>query len=577
MFKLNYCLKIRNTINLIVVLLASLMLSTAVFAQKSKPFSESEKIKFDATFIDANKEKIRNNFDESIKLLKECLTLQPDNSTVNFLLSEVYQEKQLIEDAEIYAKRAVKFDAKNTWYKKQLASIYVKQKKYKDAALVYHDISKLDNDMNMEIESAYMFLLARESKKALKSLDNVERKAGVNEEIIKQKEQIYLAQNKLGKAINEIEKLIKAYPNDAKYIGMLADLYMANNKSNKAVDLYLQCIKVDPQNGLANFALADYYLTKGDIEKYVNFTKVGMSSKTTDVKSKLNAMVSFIALKDIANHTNICYDLAHVFIEANPFESTSYLVLGDLYELDKDFESARLQYLKAVSMDASNFMAWQQLIFCSSELRNNSYLQKDCENAIEYFPNQALFYVYLSIASEQLKDYEKAFNSAKKGIEFAADQKEILIQLYSTLGDASHYLKRYGACDSAFEAALQLDSKNSYALNNYAYFLSLRNIDLDKAERLSKQSMEIEPENSSYMDTYGWILFQKKDYENAKTYIEKSLTITPNSAEVIEHLGDVQYKRNQKEEAMKNWKRAKELGSSGQFLDKKIKDGILYE
>ncbi len=551
-------------------------MTTFVSAQKSKPLSESDKIKFDATFIDANKEKIRNNFDESIKLFKECLSIQPNNAAVNYGLSELYEEKQLLEDAEIFANRSVKFDSKNIWYKKQLASIYSKRKNYKEAAFLYHEISIFDKDMTMEIEAAYMFLLSRDFNKALKCLNNIEKNTGVNVEIIKQKEQIYLSQNKLGKAIKEIEKLMKAFPNDAKYVGMLADLYMANNKTDKAVELYLQCVKMDSQNGFANFALADYYLSKGDKEKYFSYTKDGMSSKTTDVKSKLTAMVSFIATKNLDNYTNRCYDLAHTFIDANPFEAASYMVLADLFSQDKDFESAHTQYLKAVSIDASNFMAWQQLIVCSSELRNNNYLQKDCENALDYFPNQAIFYVYHSIASEQLKDYEKAFHSAKKGIEFA-DQKEILIQLYSTLGDASHFLKRYSACDSAFEAALLLDSKNSFALNNYAYFLSLRIVDLDKAEKFSKQSMEIEPDNSSYMDTYGWILYQKKDYEKAKEYIEKSLAITPNSAEVLEHLGDIQFKLNQKDEAMKNWKRAKELGSSGEFLDKKIKEGILYE
>ena len=559
------------------LLSASLILCSFVYAQKSKPLSEADKIKFDATFINANKEKLIHNPDESIKLFKECLTLQPDNATVNYMLSEVYEEKQLLEDAELYAKRSVKFDEKNYWYKKQLASIYTKKKNYKEAAIVYHEISLLSNDLSMEIESAYMSLLSQDYKKAIKTLDYVEKKAGINEEVIKQKEQIYLAQNKLSNAIDEVKKLIKAYPNDAKYVGMLADLYMANNKTDKAVELYLQVIKMDSQNGSAYFALADYYFSKGDKEKYYTNTRLGISSKTTEVKSKLSAMISFIAAKNIDNYSNRCYDLAHAFIDANPFESTSYLVLGDLLSQDKDFESAHVQYLKALSIEPGNFMVWQQLIVCSSELRNNQYLQSDCEKALEYFPNEVVFYVYHSIACEQLKEYEKAFNSAKKGIEIAVDQKELLIQLYATLGDASHYLKRYGACDSAFEAVLTIDPKNSYALNNYAYFLSLRNVDLDKAEKLSKQSLEIEPENSSYMDTYGWILYQKKEYEKAKEYIEKALAITPNSAEVLEHLGDVQYKLNQKEEAIKSWKRAKELGSSGEFLDKKIKEGKLYE
>ena len=570
-------MKIRNILKAFYVLLASLMLSISVHGQKSKPLSESDKIRFDATFINANKEKLIKNLDESIKLFKVCLTLQPDNAAVNFLLSEVFEEKQMLEDAELYAKRSVKFDETNTWYKKQLADTYTKRKNYKDAAELYLEIAKLDKDLSMEVEAAYLFLLAQDYKNAIKTLDDIEKKAGINEEIIKQKEQIYLSQNKLSKAIQEVEKLIHAFPKDVKYVGMLADLYMANNKTEKAIELYLQVIKLDSQNGYAHFALADYYLSKGDKELYYSYTKIGMSSKTIDVKSKLSAMVSFIATKNIDQYANRCFELAHIFIEANPFEATSYMVLGDLYEQNKEFETAHTQYLKAVSLEPSTFMAWQQLLVCGSELRNNNYLQKDCEQALEYFPNEAVFYVYHSVACMQLKEYEKAFNSAKKGIELSAEQKETLIQLYATLGDASYYLKRYGACDSAFEAALALDPNNSYALNNYAYFLSIRIIQLDKAEQLSKKSMEIEPENSSYMDTYGWILYQKKEFEKAKEYIEKSLAITPNSAEVIEHLGDVLYKLNQKNEAIKNWKRAKELGSSGEFLDKKIKEEKLYE
>lgn len=553
------------------------MFNSFVFAQKQKPLSETDQIKFDATFINANKEKLLNNFDESIKLFRACLSLQPDNATVNYMLSELYSEKQLFEDAEMYAKKSVKLDENNSWYKKQLAEVYKQRKKYKDAALVYLKIGEKDKDVAMEIEAAYMFVLAQDYTKATQTLDKVEKQIGINEEIVKQKEQIYLAQNKLDKAIKEVEKLIKAFPNEPKYLGMLADLYMANGKTDKAVKLYEDILRIDPDNGYAYFALADYYRSKGDKEKWYASLKSGMASKTLDVKAKLTGMVSFISLKEFDNHTQRCYELARIFIDANPTEATAYMILGDLYSQDKNYESARNEYLKAIAIEPATYMAWQQIIFCSSELRNNIYLQKDCEQALEYFPNEPAFYIYYSIASMQLKEYEKAFDGAKKGIEVAAEQTDILVQLYSTLGDASHYLKRYNACDSAYEEALKLDPNNAYALNNYAYFLSLRNVKLDKAEEMSKRSLELEPANSSYMDTYGWVLYQRKEYEKAKEYIEKALKITPNSAEVIEHLGDIQYKLNLKEEAINSWKRAKELGSSGEYLDKKIKEGKLYE
>lgn len=558
-------------------MLGVLFISTFAYAQKPKPISEAEQIKFDINYINANKEKLLNNTDEAIKLFKSCLTLQPDNAAVNYMLSQLYTQKQMYEDAELYAKRAVKFDDTNTWYKKQLAEVYKFRKKYEDAAPVYLEIARQDKDALMEVEAAYMYVLAHNYKKAIKTLDKVEKHIGINEDVIKQKEQIYLSLNKLKKAIIEVEKLIKAFPTDARYVGMLADLYMANNKTAKAIELYEKVLAMDPQNGFALFALADYYRTINDKEKYYSYMKSGMGSKTMDVKPKLTAMISFMSYKVFDDHHDRCFELAKIFVAANPYEATAYMVLGDLYNQDKDYESARTEYLKAVALEPSSYMAWQQIVFCSSELRNNNYLQKDCEQALEYFPNEAAFYIYYSVASMQLKEYEKAFDSAKKGIEIAGDQKETLLQLYSTLGDASHYLKRYGSCDSAYEAALKIDGNNAYALNNYAYFLSLRNVSLDKAEQMSKKSLEIEPENSSYMDTYGWILYMKKDYEKAKEYIEKSLKATPNNGEVLEHLGDVEYRLGQKEEAMKNWKKAKELGSSGEFLDKKISEGKIYE
>lgn len=561
----------------VLVALALLLHGLGTAAQKPKPISEADRIKMDQSFINANKERMLNNPDEAIRLLKVCLTIQPDNAAVNYMLSEVYSDKQLQEDAELYAKRAVKFDEKNSWYKKQLAEVYKDRKKYKEAAPLYLEIAKLDQDVSMEIEAAYMYVLAQDYNQAVKTLDKIEKQVGINEEVIKQKEQIYLAQNKLDKAIKEVEKLIKANPSDPKYVGMLADLYMANGKTDKAVELYNQVLKADPDNGFAHFALADYYRAKGDKEKWYEQLKAGIASKTLDVKSKLTGIVSFMSAKDIDNFNARCYELAHVFIDANPLEPTAYMVLGDIYSQDKDYESARNEYLKAVTIEPATYIAWQQIVFCASELRNNQYLQSDCERALEYFPNEAAFYVYDAIASMQLKEYSKAADVARKGIEIAVGQTETMVQLYSTLGDASHYLKQYGACDSAYEEALKLDPDNAYALNNYAYFLSLRNTRLDKAEQMSKRSLEIEPDNASYMDTYGWILYQKKAYDKALEYIEKALKASPGSAEVVEHLGDVQYRLNQKDEAIRNWKRAKELGSTGEQLDRKIKDGKLYE
>jgi Tfp pilus assembly protein PilF len=250
---------------------------------------------------------------------------------------------------------------------------------------------------------------------------------------------------------------------------------------------------------------------------------------------------------------------------------------GDLLTQDKSYKQAREEYLSATKIDATNYMVWQQILFCDQELNDNEKLLSDCENAISLFPTEPLFYNFKSITNYQQKNYEAALSTALTGLEYIVDNDELKIQFLSIAGDAAHKLKKNNLVDSIYEQALLLDPKNAYALNNYAYFLSLRKEKLDKADSMSYLSLQIEPNSASYLDTYGWILYQKKEYQKAKNYIEQSLTISPNSGEVLEHYGDILYQLGEKTEAIKYWNRALENNSSGEFLNEKIKQGKLLE
>lgn len=158
----------------------------------------------------------------------------------------------------------------------------------------------------------------------------------------------------------------------------------------------------------------------------------------------------------------------------------------------------------------------------------------------------------------------------KSALDLETDDKEILIQIYSTMGDSFNSLKQFKESDQAYIKALELDSRNSYVLNNYAYYLSLREENLIEAEKMSRRSIELDPDNASSEDTYAWILFKLKKYAEAKIWIEKALQHNSNSAVQIEHYGDILYFLGEKEKALQQWKRAKEIGSRSETLDKKI-------
>jgi len=124
-----------------------------------------------------------------------------------------------------------------------------------------------------------------------------------------------------------------------------------------------------------------------------------------------------------------------------------------------------------------------------------------------------------------------------------------------------------------------LNPQNLPVLNNYSYYLSLQKRDLDKAEQMSGITIKAEPTNPTYLDTYGWILFEQNSFVMAKIYIEKAIEYGAKepSAEVYEHYGDVLYKLDEKEKAIQQWQIAKKLGSESKTLDKKIKTGEYIE
>jgi tetratricopeptide (TPR) repeat protein len=126
--------------------------------------------------------------------------------------------------------------------------------------------------------------------------------------------------------------------------------------------------------------------------------------------------------------------------------------------------------------------------------------------------------------------------------------------------------------------ALKYNPKNLYVLNNYSYYLSLREAELEKAINMSQRAIALEPENTSFQDTYGWILYKMGDFLEAEKWIKKALESGGDERPIIlEHYGDILFKLGNKEDAIKYWKRAQSKGKGSDLLLKKIADLDLYE
>lgn len=560
----------RTQTRILFLYLLLLSASCSLYAQAVKDhLTEKQRMEFDKHFFAGMKEKMIANLEDAEKEFRLAISIDSKNANVRYQLAQILLNQNKRDEALIHAEQAFALDPKNAWYSKYLIELYKNASFLDEAIRISETAYKQTQDLHYLYELANLYENKREPKKALAVLNKIEKQRGISEEISSRKEDIYLKTKNFKGAIKEIEKLNQAFPNQHRYMGMLADLYMRVGKEKEALAIYYKIQELDIKNGYAALSLADYYQVKGDVDKAFQQTLLAIKSNL-EPKILTQVLAAVIPTEVFGNaHRERCKILVDTFAAYHSNSAEPHLFNGDLALQARNFELARTHYLKAIEINPQNIVGWEQVLFCDQQLSDYNFLLRDCESMMEIFPNNAMVYLFHSIAARQLKQYTKAFGSAKMGVSLA-ENEESLLQLLSNLGDVAHYAGEFSTSDSAFEAALAIEPNSALTLNNYAYFLSLRNAELDKALNMSKRSLELDPENPSNLDTYGWILFQLARYEDAKTYLKKSLDLSPNNGEVVDHYGDVLYKLGDKEAALESWKKAQALGFESEQLVQKI-------
>ncbi len=144
------------------------------------------------------------------------------------------------------------------------------------------------------------------------------------------------------------------------------------------------------------------------------------------------------------------------------------------------------------------------------------------------------------------------------------------------LGDIYNGTQEYAKSDMAYEQALAFNPNNDIILNNYSYYLALRKENLDRAEKMSAQLVKANPKNSSYLDTYAWVLFTREKYKEARKIMEEAIDTGDFNATLFEHYGDILFKLGDTDAAVRQWQKAKSMGADNQAIDKKISNRRLY-
>ena len=542
--------------------------------------NEKAKKEFDQSFFAAIKSRSLENYDEALQHFQKCIKIDNKNPIPFYESSAINAENGNYEIALEQIKEAVKLDPKNRWYCLLNAKIAFNTQEFLTAAALYKKLIVLEpGNEELYYLLADTYIYSNNFKKAIKVYDDLELHKGVDKMLSMQKHQLFRQLNDITGAINELNKMSKKYPQDIEVMEILAELYLLNDEKERAFEAFKKIAKINPNNGRIHLTLADYYREKGDNEASYKELKLAFESKDLDIDTKVRILISYYQLMLINEEMREqAYELAQILISTHPNKLKARAVYGDILYTDNKYQEAKEQYSIILDKDKTKREVWSQVLFIQAEQGDFEGMMKTSEMALEYFATEPLFYYFNGISKKWNKDYEGAINSLKIGVDFVVENKKLLLEFYSSLGDLYNVQKKHIKSDDYYEKALELDSNNTIVLNNYAYYLSVRGVNLEKAKKMSFRSNEIEPENATFQDTYAWILYKLKEYSAARQWLLKALL---NGGEenpvIVEHYGDILFKLGDVSESLEQWKKAKKLGGNSNLLNKKIEDKILYE
>lgn len=557
------------------------IITKSVDDQKISVLSEENQRKFDYFFFEAQRLKMNGDLGKAKNYFVECLKIDSLSATCFYELCNIAIAQQNYIAAQELLSNSVRLAPDNKWYQILLGDLYQQNEDIKSAIRVYEVlIERFPENDELTYALAQLYYTDKQLQKSVDAYDRLEKSIGINELISVEKEKIYIEMGKQGLAFKEIDKLIQENPFEPRYYGFLGDLHLYYKDYSKAESSYNKILTMDPGNGMGYFSIANVKLQQKDTLAFLNHLGKGLEDVDLDLETKIQRLIPIMMGKNFtfSIDTAVMEGYFAKLTKVHSEDVRSFIFYANYLQSKNRNKDALEQFKLGVQIDPGNPSVWQDMLFLEVNLGLFDVLYEDAKEALKLFPEEPLFSLFYAMAAMQKEENAKAKDALVNGLNYVGDNLNLKGQFHAYLGDVMHSL---GSADEAFdhyEKALKIDENNVVVLNNYSYYLSLESKDLEKAEKMISKCIALEPGNSTYLDTYAWVLFKRGRFFEAKYIIERAIDNGGDESEVIvEHYGDILYKNNDLEGALKQWKKSLEMGNDSAVLNKKLEQKTYVE
>ena len=553
------------------VILFCLAVCLGMFAQ-----TDTER-RYELLFHEAMLERQKSHHDATFDLLTRCLELKPDASETCFFLAQYYAQMKQTDKAVELFKRAADLSPDNITYMETLGRSYIGKEQYADAIPVFEKMYEQDKSREELLETIYrLYIQEKDFKKAIDVLDRMETIDGKSERISLAKSALYVQMGDHQSAVEAVKALSEEHPYDMNYRTLYANTLMGNGQSDAAYEVLMSVLSEEPDNAKAQQSLRTYFIQMEDEVAVDSITQRILMNRATDTEDKAYMLRQLIGENERSggDSTSVLNIFNQMLAQPNPAVEIAMLKAAymDLKQMPRDSIATALELVLQMAPDYAP--ARLQLVQFAWEADDDARIISLCQAARQYNPEEMAFYYYQGMAYYRSEDKDHALEAFQNGISVINDDSspEIVSDFYAVMGDILFQKDRKREAFAAYDSCLQWKPDNISCMNNYAYYLSLKGENLDKAEEMSFKTIKAEPKNATYLDTYAWILFMQGRYAEARIYIDQALQNDSTiGAVVTEHAGDIYAMAGDIEGAVSLWQQALAQDPGNKLIARKIK------
>lgn len=529
-----------------------------------------------AEYIRGMREFELENYESALDHLMTAYIKLPEEAGVNYALADAYLKLDDLVNAAYYGKQATKLDPQNKWYHLKLADIY--RAAGKNEATINELKAILDyypDDTNVLYELAQTYTDYNEALKANQVYNRLLDVEGPSIDIHLQKFQNFNNLDMTDSALVELQRMRDLDPDNLKTLQTLSKYYMDLDKPKQAKQMLHNALDLNARDPESLVMMADIYIDEAQWDSAGTLLTSVVSDSLVSQRGKLEiARFVYSRYQKSPNQSDlkqVTENVLESFVSHESDYGVAHALMADYYSKVGQNDKA-MQHLEATNrLMPSNDVAWRQRLQMLYQRGEYEKVIDIGQKADENVPQDAFIQFFVGNAYLVKGNNEQAVNWLRQASNAPARSKFKSV-VYGSLGDALGNLKKWEDSDRAYEKALDLDSENHNAMNNYAYNLSKREVKLDHARQMILKALELDPGNPSYLDTAGWVFYKLGDYQKAENYIKKAIDSGEASAVVLEHMGNVYEKLGQLDKAREWWKKALEKDPGKKYLEDKISE-----